>query len=156
MTATMDSGVNMEQHLQKMQRLKRQVEEQGEKISDTVYNTILLNSVPEEYKIAVSILEAQDQLTPAIIINRILEEYRKMGAEDAGKVKVAMLTKHQKGKSQPKNQFCTHCQKKGHTNEKCWIEHPELRPTKSGSQKKTRSEERRVGKECRSRWSPYH
>ena len=23
-------------------------------------------------------------------------------------------------------------------------------------QKKTRSEERRVGKECRSRWSPYH
>ena len=22
--------------------------------------------------------------------------------------------------------------------------------------KKTRSEERRVGKECRSRWSPYH
>ena len=24
------------------------------------------------------------------------------------------------------------------------------------SQRKTRSEERRVGKECRSRWSPYH
>ena len=24
------------------------------------------------------------------------------------------------------------------------------------SQKETRSEERRVGKECRSRWSPYH
>ena len=75
MTATMESGVNMEQHLQRVQRLKRQVEEQGEKISDTVYNTILLNSVPEEYKIAVSILEAQDQLTPAIIFNRIMEEY---------------------------------------------------------------------------------
>ena len=26
----------------------------------------------------------------------------------------------------------------------------------SGSGKSTRSEERRVGKECRSRWSPYH
>ena len=25
-----------------------------------------------------------------------------------------------------------------------------------GTQKKVRSEERRVGKECRSRWSPYH
>ena len=138
MTATMESGVNMEQHLQKVQRLKRQVEEQGEKISDTVYNTILLNSVPEEYKIAVSILEAQDQLTPAIIINRIMEEYRKIGAEDAGKTKMAMLTKHRKGKSPPKNQHvCTHCQKKGHTEEKCWIAHPELRPTKSGSSKKT-------------------
>jgi hypothetical protein len=72
-----------------VQRLKRQVEEQGEKISDTVYNTILLNSVPEEYKVAVSILEAQDQL-----INRIMEEYRKIGAEDSGKTKMAMLTKH--------------------------------------------------------------
>ena len=26
----------------------------------------------------------------------------------------------------------------------------------SGAGKSTRSEERRVGKECRSRWSPYH
>ena len=26
----------------------------------------------------------------------------------------------------------------------------------SGSTRKIRSEERRVGKECRSRWSPYH
>ena len=26
----------------------------------------------------------------------------------------------------------------------------------NGSGKTTRSEERRVGKECRSRWSPYH
>ena len=60
MTAAMNSGENMEQHLQRVQRLKRQVEEQGEKILDTVYNTILLNSLPEEYKVAVSILEAQD------------------------------------------------------------------------------------------------
>src|SRR5258707_14114642 len=30
--------------------------------------------------------------------------------------------------------------------------HPEVAPTAPGS----RSEERRVGKECRSRWSPYH
>ena len=27
---------------------------------------------------------------------------------------------------------------------------------KTAKDKKTRSEERRVGKECRSRWSPYH
>jgi hypothetical protein len=55
-TATMESGVNMEQHLQRVQRLKCHVEEQGEKTSDTVYNTILLNSIPEEYKVAVGIL----------------------------------------------------------------------------------------------------
>src|SRR3712207_8554558 len=31
-----------------------------------------------------------------------------------------------------------------------------LVPTKSMNQGEIRSEERRVGKECRSRWSPYH
>ena len=28
--------------------------------------------------------------------------------------------------------------------------------TKLGTLKRSRSEERRIGKECRSRWSPYH
>ena len=32
----------------------------------------------------------------------------------------------------------------------------ELENLKKLSGEKTRSEERRVGKECRSRWSPYH
>src|SRR2546429_5790354 len=34
-----------------------------------------------------------------------------------------------------------------------WLQHFGLDPSAIGS---TRSEERRVGKECRSRWSPYH
>src|SRR5256886_8988545 len=33
---------------------------------------------------------------------------------------------------------------------------PEARNTLDGLRRKYRSEERRVGKECRSRWSPYH
>ena len=31
-----------------------------------------------------------------------------------------------------------------------------IRIKKTNMNKRTRSEERRVGKECRSRWSPYH
>jgi len=45
-----DNG--MEQHLQKVQR--------------PVYNSVLLNSVPEDYKVAISILEAQADLTPTV------------------------------------------------------------------------------------------
>src|SRR2546427_9023380 len=33
---------------------------------------------------------------------------------------------------------------------------PPARPTAAAHQRRGRSEERRVGKECRSRWSPYH
>ena len=33
---------------------------------------------------------------------------------------------------------------------------PEVREEVIGPSMTTRSEERRVGKECRSRWSPYH
>src|SRR2546426_8210368 len=38
------------------------------------------------------------------------------------------------------------------------VAEPRPEPGKEGSQEKDepRSEERRVGKECRSRWSPYH
>src|SRR5277367_5439799 len=36
MTAKKDDSIDMEHHLQRVQRLKRQVEEQGEKISDTI------------------------------------------------------------------------------------------------------------------------
>ena len=77
MNVKMSEGDNMEKHLQNVQSLKRKCEEQGEKISDNVYVAILLNSVSEEYKIAVTILESQTELTPTSIINRLMEEYRK-------------------------------------------------------------------------------
>jgi hypothetical protein len=138
----------MEKHLQRVKRLKRQVEEQGEKVSDTVYNGILLNSVPEDYNIAVNILESQDRLTPEMIINRLMEASRKHGGEEVsgnGKTKTAMLTNsgQSKGKkssssSSPSTKVvvCGHCKQKGHKDTKCWIKHPELRPKKSGSTEK--------------------
>ena len=38
----------------------------------------------------------------------------------------------------------------------CQLEDGEQMVTERGSMVWMRSEERRVGKECRSRWSPYH
>jgi len=135
MTVKMMDG-NLEKHLQWVQRLKRQCEEQGETISDTIYDGILLNSVPEDFKIAVSILELQDKLTPASIINRLLEESRKNAPEGA-KPGIALITQKaseskssSKKKSTNKEQ-CSHCNKKGHSISKCWELHPELRPKKS-------------------------
>ena len=42
-----------------------------------------------------------------------------------------------------------------HLNEVIFLNISEL-ATNSNSSESSRSEERRVGKECRSRWSPYH
>ena len=68
----------MIEHLQRAQSLERQVEEHGERILDTIYNSVFLNSVPKTYKVAVRILEYQDSITPEMIINRILVGERKI------------------------------------------------------------------------------
>ena len=47
----MDEAVDtMEQHLQKLERLKRRYEEHGEIMPETIYKGTLLSSVPETYK----------------------------------------------------------------------------------------------------------
>jgi len=71
----MDDDGDMEKHLQTIERLKRQIEEQGEKISDSTYISVLLNCAPPRYDVQISILEAQDDVTPTTVINRLLEEY---------------------------------------------------------------------------------
>src|SRR5579859_7934417 len=68
-----DDG-DMKKHLQKVERLKQQIEEQGEKISESSYISVLLNCAPSRYDVQISIMEAQDDVTPSIIINRLLEE----------------------------------------------------------------------------------
>src|SRR5271169_1936915 len=153
MNVKMSEGDNMEKHLQNVQSLKRKCEEQGERISDNVYVAILLNSVSEEYKIAVTILEGQTQLTPTSIINRLMEEYHKNVTGTGGslsKMVMALLTKqrdknqsksksNQKGKSSDSQssstEECSHCTRKGHTESKCWVKYPELRPAKKGNKK---------------------
>ena len=55
-----DDDGDMEKHLQKIERLKRQVEEQGKQISDSSYVSVLLNCAPSRYDVQISILEAQD------------------------------------------------------------------------------------------------
>src|ERR1700733_14124230 len=143
----MDDDGDMEKHLQKVERLKRQIEEQGEQISDSSYVSVLLNCAPPRYDVQISILEAQDDVTSTIIINRLLEEYRKFLITKPEETKMALLTNqgrraNQKGgksksgrnsnsTSSPKfDGKCHHCSKHGHKEDQCWIKHPALKPEK--------------------------
>ena len=142
MKMTDDDG-DMEKHLQQVKRLKRQIEEQGEQISDSNYVSILLNCAPARYDIQISILEAQSDVTPTIIINRLLKEYRKFLVTKTEKPMMAMLTNQGKGTNQKGGKSksgrtptkfdgkCNHCNKHGHKENQCWTKHPELKPEKS-------------------------
>ena len=148
MIAHMDENTEtMEQHLQKVQRLKRQVEEQGEKVSTLIYNGILLNSVSDSYKITTSILEAQPDLKPEMIINRLLEENRKsIGSGVQSGIKIALMSHAGKSSVNPSKKAgrsksgikCSHCNRDGHTEDRCFLKHPEMRP-KNGRGKKSLS-----------------
>jgi len=124
----------MEKYLQKIERLKRQIEEQGEQISDSSYVSMLLNYTSSHYDVQISILEVQDDVTSTIIINRLLEEYRKFLAAKSEKILMAMLINQGKKKLKDAKAFdenCNHCNKRGHKKDQCWIKHPELKSEKS-------------------------
>src|SRR5579862_4068357 len=143
-----DDDGDMEKHLQKVERLKRQIEEQGEKISESSYISVLLNYAPSRYDVQISIMEAQDDVTPSIIINRLLEEYRKyletkteksvMALNNQGGKKKGGKGKNGSGKNLSKfDGKCNHCSKRGHKEDQCWIKHPELKPEKSRRDEKS-------------------
>ena len=112
-----DDGGNMEMHLQKVELLHRQIEEQGERISESFYISVLLNCAPPRYDVQVNILETQVDVTPTIIINRLLEEYRTVLEEKREKPVMAMKgATRNEGKRSGKRfgKFdgkCNHCSK---------------------------------------------
>ena len=132
---------SMETHLQRVQRLKRRVEEQGEAISNNNYIGVLLDSVSgDQWKVVVDILESTANLMLAMVINRLLEEERKLLSQNNEGVvskKQALTTKVSAnfksgkvgGKFKKKSTLkCSGCGKPGHVESDCWGKHPEKRP----------------------------
>src|SRR4030095_14695726 len=148
----MAEGGDMEVHLRDFQMAKRRVEEHGIKLGDDVYKNTLLLSVLDTYKVTVSIIESQPEITTEAAMNRLLEDHRKSTANESV---MALLTKQQgankagkkgkSGKKANKNLKCNHCQKIGHVEAECWSKHPELQPKKrQASNKSTENESARV------------
>ena len=127
----MDSS-GVEAHIQRLKLLKIRLEEQGELVSDTLYNTALLSSVEdlEGYKNAVASLKSVPDLNPENVINRLLEEYRKRHGNEEGSGKIVLYSKSKSGKASSKKggEKCPVCEKNGHGEDKCWQKHPNLKP----------------------------
>jgi gag-polypeptide of LTR copia-type/Domain of unknown function (DUF4219) len=69
---------DLQAHLKHVQNLKLELEEQGVDVSDDLFIMVLLSSVTSLYALPVSVLETQEDVTPTTIINRLLEEDRKL------------------------------------------------------------------------------
>src|SRR5579859_6554099 len=104
----LDDDGDMEKHLQQVEHLKRQIEEQGEQISDSSYVSVLLNCAPPRYDVQISILEAQDDVTSTIIINRLLEEYRKFLITKPEEKRMAMHADQQRRKVEEWEKYKLH------------------------------------------------
>jgi hypothetical protein len=141
---------DMEAHIRDFTAAKRRLEEHSVSLSDIVYRTIFLLSMPSGYQMTVTALEGQPDMTLEATQNRLLDEFRKRkNSGQNGLVMSALLTNQtsRKGKSSGKNTgnsrrnpgtsansnlHCTHCKKSGHVESTCWSLHPELK--KSGKE----------------------
>jgi hypothetical protein len=156
-TMRMADDGSMKAHTRDFTAAKRRVEEHGVDLSDIVYRTFFLISMPTTYQMTATAIESQTGVTLEAAQNRFLEEWRKRkGQPKNGTLMAAMYAgKSQKGKRKPGNSvinpnsnsnvhakstlLCTHCQKKGHVEATCWIKYPHL---KDGSKPTTTGEAR--------------
>jgi gag-polypeptide of LTR copia-type/Domain of unknown function (DUF4219) len=142
-TLRMADDGDMEAHTRDFTACKRRVEEHGVALTDIVYRTFFLISMPTTYQMTVTAIESQDGVTLEVAQNRFLEEWRKRkGQPKGGLLMTAMQAKSShKGRRKPGNSsanpnsninsksslLCTHCQKRGHVESTCWAKYPHLK-----------------------------
>jgi gag-polypeptide of LTR copia-type len=68
---------HMEAHTHNFTSCKRRVEEHGVVLTDIVYRTFFLISMPTTYQMTVTAIESQSNVTLEVAQNRLLEEWKK-------------------------------------------------------------------------------
>jgi len=75
------------------------------------------------------------------LFSQLVDESRRLNARED--TEMALPSKDQKAddkaKNSPTKPKCSHCQRKGHKEEKCWIKHPELKPAPRQGQNKAKN-----------------
>ena len=139
-TLRMADDGDMEAHIRDFTASKRRVEEHGVTLTDIVYQTFFLISMPMTYQMTVTAIESQSSVTLEVAQNPLLEEWRKRkGQPKGGLLMTAMHAKSShksrhktgntgtSGASSRSNLLCTHCKKKGHVESTCWEKYPHLK-----------------------------
>src|SRR5271154_1053750 len=139
-TLRMADDGDMEAHIRDFTACKRRVEEHAVALTDIVYRTFLLLSMPTTYQMTVTAIESQTGVTLEAAQNRLLEEWRKRKDQSKGGLLMTALQMKSSRKGRRKigssentsgnsksTLFCTNCQKKGHVESTCWAKYPYLK-----------------------------
>jgi hypothetical protein len=105
-----DDG-SMEAHTRDFTAAKRRIEEHGVNLSNIVYRTFFLISMPTTYQMTATAVESQTGVTLEAAQNRFLEEWRKRkGQPKNGTLMAAMYAgKSQKTRRKPRNSVTNPC-----------------------------------------------
>lgn len=149
----------MEAYLTKVKRLTDDLIARNLGIPKKVIAAYILNNLTPEYENAVAIISQSFRGQPGqdidlmVLFSHLIDEARRL--KDREPQEMAMLSgsnkqgsaKANKGStsqtpqaSAGQNRRCDHCNKRGHTIEKCYIKHPELKPKKEALNKTAKDE----------------
>jgi hypothetical protein len=105
-TLRMADDGDMEAHVRDFTAGKRRIEEHGVALTDIVYRTFFLISMPTTYQMTVTAIESQSSVTLEVAQNRLLEEWRKRkGQPTGGLLMTAMYAKKKSQKSPQSRKF---------------------------------------------------
>jgi hypothetical protein len=137
----MNDGDTMQQHINKLDDIIRQLGGIGVSYPDDEVAMTLLDSLPESYSTLVVVLESMNEVTTEFVKTRLLQEENRR-QESSSNENSALLSKksNKSSKNKKKNPTnkksgngtpCPECKIIGHKREDCWFLHPEKRPKPS-------------------------
>lgn len=107
----------------------------GLNLSDPVLVVMILAKLPKELESLVRVLShnVHENFDPAFILLRLEQDAQQQSTMAEGSVSGTALVSA--GNKNP-NHVCTHCKRSGHLEPRCWILHPDLKPTFGRGSKK--------------------
>ena len=132
-TTLKTSKNNMEVYIHNIKRLLNTLASSDLVLPPKFVVALVLNNLSLDYDYTVAMITqtirlSEKEIDLDQIFSQLLDESKRLGkkadTKDIVDVEMTLPTKSNK----PKKPKCTSCNKKGHTEEKCWIKHPELKP----------------------------
>jgi len=136
---SLSNSNSVTEYLEKIVRLARELDQLGFKIPDTLITVLMLRGLSDKYNSLVSELQnySLEQWKSDLVKNRILT-YHTPDAKPTASVPTtapasANLARNQgrkrgRDKDNQGKPVCGHCGKPGHTEDECYLKHPEKQP----------------------------